>query len=84
MPIDPQTLSDGVTTTVAAAQAAKAAYESGDWLTYAAANWPSLLAYVVTIASVIASLTKTRDSKWYKLIDFLALNKGKAKQHAGE
>jgi len=82
--MDPVHIADAATTTVALASTLKGAYESGDWFTYAAANWPSLLAYVVTIASVIASLTKTRDSKWYKLIDFLALNKGKAKQHAGE
>ena len=62
------------------------------YIGWVAANWDLVLAVLtgaVTLASAVAAITPTpRDDAWagkaYKVVDWLALNVGKAKQLPGE
>ena len=53
------------------------------------ANFIALIMAIISCASIIAAVTKTpKDDVWigklYKLIDFCALNIGRAKMKAGD
>lgn len=60
-----------------------------EWITE---NWETIIAIItgtVSVASLVASITPTpKDDHWigkaYKLIDFLAINFGKAKDKPGQ